>query len=112
MEKIDVYRMVTREINRRHYTPADIARGLQLNPSTISGMMKRTNMDVDRLVKFSEMCKFNFFREIAEQLPYEEPAPNKIESTAGIIAGLNERIKELELEVKILRQTVKDIAGR
>ena len=51
-------------------------------------------------------------REIAEQLPYEEPAPNKIESSAGIIAELNERIKELELEVKILRQTVKDIAGR
>jgi hypothetical protein len=75
-------------------------------------MMNCTNMDVDMLVQFSEMCKFNFFREIAEQLPYEDPAPNKIESAAGIISGLNDRIKELELEVKILRQTVKDIAGK
>jgi len=75
-------------------------------------MMNRTNMDVNRLVQFSELCKFNFFREIAEMLPLEDPAPQKTESAAQIIAGLNDHIKELEMEVKILRQTLKDIVAR
>jgi len=112
MERIAVYTMVNRELNRRHFTPAEIARSLKLNPSTISGMMKRTNMDVQRLAQFSSMCEYNFFREIAEILPYVDPTPQKTESAAQIITGLNEHIKELELEVKILRQTLREFVAK
>jgi hypothetical protein len=60
----------------------------------------------------SAVCNYNFFREVAELLPYQEPVALNIDSVANITNAQNERIKELEMEVRILRQTIKDIAGK
>lgn len=45
-------------------------------------------------------------------LPYEEPVSTGMKTAANTTDALNERIKELEMEVKILRQTLKDVVGK
>lgn len=112
MEKINVVSIVERELKNRHITYSGLARKLNTSPSTIQGMFSRTSLQVKRLFDLSAACNYNFFREIAELLPYAEPATKNIKSVSDITGALNERIKELETEVKILRQTIKDIAGK
>jgi hypothetical protein len=112
METIAVQAMVNRELKRKFHSPAEIARKLNLNPSTVNGMLNRPTLQVQRLAELSEMCKYNFFREIAELLPYEEPVSTGMKTAANATDALNERIKELEMEVKILRQTLKDLVGK
>lgn len=112
MDKINAVSIINRELKNRHISHSDVARKLSTSPSTIQGMLSRPTLQVNRLIELSMVCNYNFFREIAEMLPYEDPTPRKTESAAQIISGLNEQIKELEMEVKILRQTLKDIVAK
>ena len=111
MTQLDIHAMIHREMQRKHFTGADIVRKLNLHPSTVQGMLSRPTMQVQKLVELSEMFQYNFFREIAEQLPYSEPAVVK-EEPVNNEAELKERIKMLEMEVSILRQTIKDVVSR
>ena len=111
MEQLNIQAMIHREMQRKHLTSADIARKLNLNPSTVHGMLSRRTMQVQKLAVLSEMLQFNFFREIAELLPFNEPIVAKEEPNNNE-AELRERIKMLEMEVSILRQTLKDLAGK
>ncbi len=112
MDKINIVSMVNRELENRRLNYSDVARKLNTSPSTIQGMLNRTTLQVKRLLDMSAVCNYNFFREVAELLPYNEPVATNIESVANITNAQNERIKELEMEVRILRQTIKDIAGK
>lgn len=100
--------MVKREMKKQRYTPTDMARSLHLSTSTIQSLLNRRQLHVARLLQFSQALNYNFFKAIAWKLPYAEPANE--ENT--IIAEQQNRIKELEMEVTILRQTLKDLLGR
>jgi hypothetical protein len=104
--------MVHREMKKNHITAADLARTLKVNPTTLVGMFERPTLQVHKLEKYCEVFNYNFFREIAESLPYAEPNYTKSANEAEIKAPLQERIKELEIEVNILRQTLKDLVSR
>lgn len=97
--------MVRREMNRKNISGAELARALKVNPSSVMGMFGRSTLQVQRLAEISEFLRYNFFREIAQKLPFAEP-----EYTEA--AGLQNRVKELEFEVSILRQTIRDLAGK
>jgi hypothetical protein len=112
MEKINVVSIVNRELKNRHISHSDVARKLSTSPSTIQGMLSRPTLQVNRLIELSMVCNYNFFREIAELLPYEEPKATKLQSVTDVTNTLNERIKELEMEVKILRQTLKELVTK
>lgn len=113
MEKIQLKQMILRELNRKHLTGADIARKLNFNPSSVHGMLTRPTLQVQRLADLSEILQYNFFREIAETLPFADPVSSQNTEVVDIeTPALKERIKELEIEVKILRQTIKDLASR
>jgi hypothetical protein len=112
MEKINVVSIVKRELKNRHISHSDVARKLNTNPSTIQGMLGRPTLQVNRLFDLSMVCNYNFFREIAELLPYEEPVAKHLQSVTNVTNVLNERNRELEMEVKILRQTIRDISGK
>lgn len=65
------------------------------------------------------MYKYNFFREIADQLPYGKPVSTETQAVREENSRLGEQIRQLEsgkkmleMEVKILRQTLKDLAGK
>lgn len=112
METIQVLPMIVREMKRSHFTAVEVARKLNVQPTTVHGMLSRPTLQVQRLVELSEALNYNFFLEVAAALPY--PAPNikiKVDEEA-ITAPFQERIKALELEVSILRQTLKDAVSR
>lgn len=100
--------MVKREMKKRRYTPTDIANALRLSTSTVQGLLNRDRLHVSRLLQFSEALEYNFFKEIAWKLPYAEPATEENK----LIGEQQNRIKELEMEVHILRQTLKDLIAR
>ncbi|HEY4788521.1 MAG TPA: hypothetical protein VIH57_20865 [Bacteroidales bacterium] len=112
MEQIEVISMVRREMQRNHYSSAEMARKLNVQPTSIQGMFSRRTIQVHKLLKLSEIFQYNFFREIAASLPYSEPNYEVKVDEEAIKLPLQERIKELEIEVNILRQTLKDVVSR
>jgi DNA-binding MarR family transcriptional regulator len=111
MENISVLSMIGRELKRKHITDSALAKGLKIDQSTVSGMLRRPNMKVYRLAEISEFLNYNFFREIATHFPYTEPDYTQPIDRTEVIE-LQSRIKDLELEVSILRQTLKDVVSR
>lgn len=107
-EPIVVMAMIKREMKNKKIRPADLARGLRISPSSVQGMLKRPKLQVHRLLELCEVFQYNFFTEIALQLPYEEP---KAEENT-ILLEKEKRISELEMEVSILRKTLKELVTR
>lgn len=105
MERVDVLRIVKRELKKKHVSAAELARQLETNPSAVHGMLNRTTIQVHKLIRLSEVLKYNFFREIAERLPYEDPDNRD----KGEEQALKEKIRELEIEASTLRRTIKDL---
>ncbi len=110
METLSVLSMVRRELQRKKVSVAELSRALNINSSSVSGMLKSPTFQVQRLVELSEFLNYNFFRELAAKLPYTEPVFAE-ESKLSEVAELQSRIKELEMEVGILRQTLKDLVS-
>lgn len=106
------YEMIRREMQKHHMIAADLARQLNVNPTNIVGMFNRPTLQVHKLEKFCEVFNYNFFREIAESLPYTEPNYDHPVNIEEIKAPMQQRIKDLELEVSILRQTIKDLVSK
>ena len=115
MEQIDVISMIKREQKRNHFSNTELSRRLNTNPPNIQAMFSRRTMQIHKLAQLSEIFQYNFFREIARMIPYTDPdytvktgeSPVEIEN-----AQLKDRIKALEMEVGILRQTLKDVVSK
>ena len=108
METLQVLQIVRREVQRKKVSVAELSRALKINSSSTSGMLKSQTFQIQRLAELSELLNYNFFRELAAKLPYTEPVFPE-ESRQSEVAELQNRIKELEMEVSILRQTFKDL---
>jgi len=110
METLPVLSIVRRELQRKKVSVAELSRALKINSSSVSGMLKSQTFQVQRLAELSEYLNYNFFRELAAILPYAEPV-YATESKQSEVAELQNRVKELEMEVGILRQTLKDLVN-
>lgn len=112
MQKIDVMQMVVHEIAKQNKTASDISRNMHKPYATVIGSLSRSTLQVERLVEFSEALKYNFFRQIADMLPYENPVVKTHNSLyEEEILGLKEKLKVLEIENTILKDTIKTLAG-
>jgi hypothetical protein len=110
METLPVLSMVRRELQRQKVSIAELSRALKINHSSASGVLKSPTFQVQRLAELSELLNYNFFRELAAKLPYAEPVFVH-DSDQSEVAQLQSRVKELEMEVGILRQTLKDLVS-
>ena len=111
MMQLEIPSMIKREMERKRISSADLVRALKINHASVSGMLQRPTIQVQRLAELSEFFEYNFFREIAQKLPFSEPDyTNTLERVE--ITTLQTRVHDLELEVSILRQTIRDLAGR
>jgi hypothetical protein len=111
MERLRVTPMILREMSVKRVSKADVSRALKINQASVQGMFKRQTMQVQKLADLSEMLQYNFFREIADSLPYKQPNPVATQTDTEN-AELKERVKALEMEVSILRQTLKDAVSK
>jgi len=104
--------MVIDEMTNQHKTAADISRSTNKHYATIAGMLNRPTLQVHRLIELSEVFQYNFFRKIAEMLPYENPIIKQDNSSVEqVITSINERLKVLEIENSILKETLKTLAS-
>ncbi len=104
MEQLAILPMIKCEMNRKHMNQMDLSRGLKVHHSSVVGMLRRPTLQIQRLAELSEFLNYNFFREIAAKFPYPETDYSVPEDRYEIEA-LQNRIKEPELEVSILKQT-------
>jgi len=111
MSRPDVLSMIRREMNKRHTTSAALSRGLNMNPTSIHGMLNRQTIQVNKLIELSDFFQYNFFKEIAAKIPYPEPDYSLMVDWSKT-ETLQKRVSELEMEVSILRQTLKDVVSR
>lgn len=111
MVQLKITSMIKREMERKRVSGADLAHALKINHSSVSGMLQRPTIQVQRLAELSEFFNYNFFREIAQELPFPEPDYANTADKADV-ARLQSRVRDLELEVSILRQTIKDLVSR
>ncbi|MGD9929507.1 MAG: hypothetical protein AB7U05_05780 [Mangrovibacterium sp.] len=107
MEKLPVMQLVNREMKRKKLNPADISKSLGLSYTAAHRMFLRPTIQVQRLAELSELLGYNFFRELAEKLPYDEPEVGDHPETNA----LKERIKELEIENRTLKEMVGKMMG-
>ncbi len=107
---MDANKMILRELKRKHMTGRHLAQKLAIAPSAVHSILNRSTLQVKKLFEVSQALEYNFFREIAELLPYSEPK-DKLD-TEAMMAPLLEQIKNLQMENSILRQTLKDITSR
>jgi hypothetical protein len=111
MKKISVLPIVKRVMKNRKVTGAEIARALNLHPTSVNGMLHRPTIQVQKLADLSDLLQYNFFRELSTQFPYAEPDCTDTELLKEN-ENLHNRVRELELEVTILRQTLRELAGK
>jgi hypothetical protein len=111
MVQLEITSMLKREMERKRVSGADLVRALKINHASVSGMLQRPTIQVQRLAELSEFFNYNFFREIAQKLPFPDPDYTSTADKAEV-ATLQSRVRDLELEVSILRQTIKDLVSR
>ena len=104
--------MIKRELKSRHISNTGFAKMLKTGPTTVFGMLGRKTLQVNKLLEISEALQYNFFREIARELPYKEPDYEQKIDIEAIKAPLLAQIRDLQLEVNIVRQTLKDITSK
>lgn len=105
MERIEILPLIRREMKRNHVSQTELAHKLNVIPTSVQGMLRRPTLQVQKLAELSEALNYNFFLEIGASLSCAAP-------TDDTKATLLERIKALEMEVSILRQTLKDVVSR
>jgi transcriptional regulator with XRE-family HTH domain len=109
---MNVVSLILQQLKRKGLTKTDVARMLQLHPSTVSTALSRSSINTQKLIRISEALQYNFFREVAEKLAIKEPTYDSMIDLEAEKAPLIERIKALELENSILRQTLRDVTSR
>ena len=116
MEQLDWIGVLKRQYKASGLSIQKVARKTGMTYSGVWQLLKRNDVRLHRLVDLSEAFQYNFLRELAEQLPYSEPSCR--EGTVKIVEpGISEadkrekdelaaRVKELELELRVLKEVI------
>lgn len=107
MDQLELKKMINRQLKKNGMTVRELARELKMTYSGVHQLLSREQLQVQRLADLSEAMNYNFFRELAETLPYAEP--NYTDTSEK--DRLNERVKELELELKVLKEAISLMKG-
>ena len=112
MKKPDIHtgKIIRTYIKKRRFFISALARDMGRNYYTTFRFLKRSSMQTNVLLDVSLALRYNFFREIAEQLPPELPPHYDTDKDAEI-AHLKEHIQQLETENKTLKEAIKLVGG-
>jgi DNA-binding Xre family transcriptional regulator len=76
MERIN--ERVKRIMEDKNMSGAELGRRINRHTTSIQAMLKRKTMSVSLLENICKALEYNFFRELAEKLPYKNPLSVKI----------------------------------
>ena len=88
--------LIQQVINQKGITNKQLAKLLEITPSSVHKMLRGNHITVERLIILSNFLKYNFFAVIAERLELSEPE-----------TGNQKRIYELEIENRTLMKLLK-----
>jgi len=106
---IDIHAIIKRVMKQKHINAAELSRKLNIHYSTITGILDRPTIKVQKLIELSNALNYNFFKEIAEQLPYEEPENERETELLKKIEQLIEENKILKIKVEVLENVISKI---
>ena len=101
--------ILKREMKKQHLNASELSRKLGLHQTSIQGILSRETIQVQRLADLCKAMQFNFFRELAEQFPFEEPVIDNVHKQK--VSELNEEINLLKEDNKILTIKVEVLNG-
>jgi hypothetical protein len=108
---MEIGEMILREMKRKQMSQEVLSKKLHNHPTAVHALMQCKTIQVPKLIKLCGIFEYNFFREIAETIPYQEPNYEVKVDIGSFTAPLEQKINNLQLEVNILRQTLKDLTG-
>ena len=107
MEKLNAHigQRIKKYVEENRVSQAAWSRRQKISQKTIWKYMKSENMRTDTLFNICQELKYNFLREIADQLPAEFPphAVNPLQQRVEELEKENERLKH---EIEILERVV------
>ena len=107
MLNINTGELLSEYYNRKRIYKSVLARKTGIGYQTILQHRKEKTMQVDALVKISEVLGHNFFMDIAVQFPQNFTTNAPIDATtANEIEALKEKIKHLETENQVLLKVI------
>ncbi|WP_163713192.1 hypothetical protein [Mangrovibacterium lignilyticum] len=116
MEQLDWIGVLKRRYKASGWSIQKVAGKTGMTYSGVWQLLKRNDVRLQRLVNLSEAFQYNFLRELAEQLPYSEPEYRKepaeipvaetSEADKRVMEELAGRVKELELELRVLKEAI------
>jgi hypothetical protein len=107
MLNINTGELLSEYYNRKRIYKSVLARKTGIGYQTILQQRKEKTMQVDALVKISEVLGHNFFMDIAVQFPKDFTTNAPIDATTtNEIETLKERIRLLENENQVLLKVI------
>jgi len=107
MIQINTGELLSEYYNRKRIYKSVLARKTGIGYQTILQQRKEKTLQVDALVKISEVLEHNFFMDIAVQFPKSFTTNAPIDATAANeIEALKEKIKLLENENQVLLKVI------
>ena len=105
MEKLKIHigQRIKKFVKDNRISQAAWSRRQGVRQQVIWNYMKSQAMRIDTLFTISQQLKYNFLREIADQLPAEFP-PHAVNPLQQRVAELEEEIKMLKRENEVLRE--------
>lgn len=100
-------------LKKRDMSMATLAARVGVYPSTIKTILEKNRASIPRLIQFSKVLNFNFFKlyanavQIAEPLDFAVAAKDEeIDALNSEIASLKKELEMKDVEIKVMRQVL------
>ncbi len=98
----EIIQLIIHKMDEKRVTQVELAKGLNIQPSSVSRILKGNNLSVDKLRQISILLDFNFFSLLAGYVEVSEPKETETAKKGTDHSQCNERIRELEIENRTL----------
>lgn len=104
--KIHIGKMITRRIEEMNMKRTTLALKLGIPNTAIYAHEKRSSMNTDSVLRMCHALHYNFFKDIALQLPADYASGSNTPQDE-LIAEQAEKIKKLQWENDLLKELIK-----
>ena len=102
----EAIRLIKLKMDEKRVNQVALAKSLNMEPSSVSRMLKSNSLSIEKLKQLSICLDYNFFVSFAGMLDLKEPALH-VEPPPPDHTICNERIRELEIENNIMLKILK-----